>query len=649
MENPPLISDINLKATGAAIFGVASWHLWPQGEFDPDAFAWYAVGGMLGLSASTMAIGAALSTWQDYSTRKDADKFRKDGSGLHTAGWATEADLKKAGMFNPVDPPLGVLNNGRVIFGPHKLKIPHKKILAPSGKGKTTRGLVPSLMHLALSPTRPAICLLDLKSGEIASQTAPYLSAQGIETVVIDDRGVTYLDTTSVNPFAPFLSAFLAGNRKASMLARELASNFEPEPKDDKKGRFWREGTREQLTWGLLALARFVPEDCTPTGLWRLLSTPKMLDDALQASASEPGALGDLANRLISRRESNREHYEDFLGTARRHVEIYEEGGLLEGVGQDSTFSHDRIKQGGVVVFIVGTQEGGGVLNAATMAHLSAFIQATKQTPAAPVHFLVDEATSSPIEGLIDGFNTLRAYGGAITFVAQEETDIRETFGQAKAAVIEANCGVKQIMGVSKYEDAERLSKTMGTTSGVAESFNINPKNGQLSRTLADQGRPLMTAAEIREMPDDEQILLIDGLKPIRCKKIAQNEIGEWGKHLARNPLENGTLPYKPKIKIKYGGSGKPNKAHHIKRPGRIRRGRGTSLLRPAYFLWVPICAALIYTAAQVGTPHLRWSYTYQQFGERTHYNRCSYIGFSGTYTVRPTNGQCPLIAFSRG
>ncbi|SEN79692.1 type IV secretion system protein VirD4 [Roseovarius tolerans] len=650
MENRPLVREVNIKSFGAVLYGTAGWALWPKGQFEPYDYGWYAMGGMLMLGGGAMAFGAARAVFSDIVARKDTDGFRKKGSGLHTAGWASDADLEKAGMFDPVEPPCGITHGGRALFGPHKLRIPHWKVLAPSGLSKTTSRVVPAVMHATLSPDRPTVVLMDLKNGEIASQCAPVLRKAGINVIIIDDRTVTKLKPTSVNPFDPFRRAYLRGDKAASMMAREIALNFVPEPSDDQKGRFWRDGEREFLTLGLLALAQYVPEDCTPTGLWRLLSSPKMLDDALKASSKGSGALGDLTTRIIARKKSNPEHYEDFLGTARRRVEIYEEGGLLEGVGVDSIFDHASIKEGNTAIFIVGSQVGGEVLAPNTMAHLSALLQATKQEPARPVRFIIDEATNSPVHSLVEEFTKLRAYGGRIEFIAQAESEIRKKFGEASAETIETQCGVKQIMGVSKIEDAERLSKTLGIGVGVAESFSASGKSGDQNRTLNDQGRALMTPSELLQMPKDEQIILIDGMPPIRCKKLSQNEIGIWGRDLAANPLEGGKLPYKPRIEITYGIANTVNTVRHLRRPRKGKASNRTHVLRPAYFLWLPVAAIVGYAAFLAEPPYLRASYTYQTgYAGRTHYQRCDYIGFTGSFTLHPPDGQCPLVTFGRG
>ena len=76
-----------------------------------------------------------------------------------------------------------------------------------------------------------------------------------------------------------------------------------------------------------------------------------------------------------------------------------------------------------------------------------------------------------------------------------------------------------------------------------------------LDENLSDPGRPLLSAEEILALPRDEQILLCLGMKPIRCRKLYQNEIGPWGGELAPNPMEGGALPFRPRIQIRYGRS----------------------------------------------------------------------------------------------
>lgn len=75
-------------------------------------------------------------------------------------------------------------------------------------------------------------------------------------------------------------------------------------------------------------------------------------------------------------------------------------------------------------------------------------------------------------------------------------------------------------------------------------------------------------------------------------------------------------------------------------------------LVRPAYFVWLvmPVILYALYLA--VGLPALRWSYRWtpsaQESGDGRFYTRCTYLGFQGALTVRPSDGRCDLIRFSK-
>jgi len=72
--------------------------------------------------------------------------------------------------------------------------------------------------------------------------------------------------------------------------------------------------------------------------------------------------------------------------------------------------------------------------------------------------------------------------------------------------------------------------------------------------------------------------------------------------------------------------------------------------MRPIYFLWVvvPVVGFIIYMVW--GLPHVIWSYdfraaSYDPLAER-YYERCTYVGPYGTFTIYPTNGKCRWIRF---
>lgn len=74
-------------------------------------------------------------------------------------------------------------------------------------------------------------------------------------------------------------------------------------------------------------------------------------------------------------------------------------------------------------------------------------------------------------------------------------------------------------------------------------------------------------------------------------------------------------------------------------------------MIRPAFFIWVPVLAALWLVVKVIGWPYLNWSYDFRSargtdpFAER-YYTRCTYWNPADTRTVFPKDGKCPRIRF---
>lgn len=76
--------------------------------------------------------------------------------------------------------------------------------------------------------------------------------------------------------------------------------------------------------------------------------------------------------------------------------------------------------------------------------------------------------------------------------------------------------------------------------------------------------------------------------------------------------------------------------------------------LKFSYFVWVLILLAIWLVIITLGTPHLRWSYSWRDEGQGydphavRYYTRCTYVGYRNSFTVYPANGQCAFIRFQK-
>lgn len=329
IESRTINRAINANMIGAGLTAAGAYALYPVAG---DAyFGTYAIVVTLAGGSLICLVQAAKGISRRRDRRRAAALARAEGAARHTARWASDDDLKAAGMFEPNGRPMGLTRDGRPIFAPASAI--NGLIVAPPGTGKTTANLVPTVMHLALS-SDDSIVVADFKNGEIARQCVGPLRRRGIECWVIDDENETKLDRTAVNWLAPLVQAVESESPRAALIARDNALTLEPEPPNDQRNYFFRAGPRLFLTYAQLTLAVHTPELCFPAGLYEFLSSRELFDAQLRRDGEGVGALAALARQIEEFRDSGTHHYTEFLNSAREKLQIYEETGPMAGAGR---------------------------------------------------------------------------------------------------------------------------------------------------------------------------------------------------------------------------------------------------------------------------------------------------------------------------
>jgi len=100
-----------------------------------------------------------------------------------------------------------------------------------------------------------------------------------------------------------------------------------------------------------------------------------------------------------------------------------------------------------------------------------------------------------------------------------------EGYGENTARGFISNHSLKMIFTPDEQADADAISKMLGTYTYKARSTTLGkskPVNYSLEKagSESDQSRALMLPQELREMSFDDQIVMLKGHKPIKCKKI---------------------------------------------------------------------------------------------------------------------------------
>jgi type IV secretion system protein VirD4 len=130
-----------------------------------------------------------------------------------------------------------------------------------------------------------------------------------------------------------------------------------------------------------------------------------------------------------------------------------------------------------------------------------------------------------PSLGRLDFFESalafLAGYGLKALLIAQSLNQLEKAYGPNNSIL--DNCHVRLTYGANDDKTARRISDLLGQGTEKKTQRSYSGSGLWLtSRTESEQeyARPLLTAAEVNQLPQDDGILLVGGLLPYRAKKV---------------------------------------------------------------------------------------------------------------------------------
>jgi type IV secretion system protein VirD4 len=154
-----------------------------------------------------------------------------------------------------------------------------------------------------------------------------------------------------------------------------------------------------------------------------------------------------------------------------------------------------------------------------------------------------------PTLGRLDFFTTnlrqMAGYGIKAHLIVQSFNDIFEQYGPHNTII--DNCHLLTAFASADTTTQHRVSQMTGTVVEYRDSFSrprprhLNPfdfRRGNVS--TSEQVRPLLTPGQVRELPDDTQLIFVNGCKPIRCRKVRYYEEPPFTARL-RDPPTDGS------------------------------------------------------------------------------------------------------------
>ncbi|MDX0234338.1 type IV secretory system conjugative DNA transfer family protein [Sinorhizobium meliloti] len=141
-----------------------------------------------------------------------------------------------------------------------------------------------------------------------------------------------------------------------------------------------------------------------------------------------------------------------------------------------------------------------------------------------PVYFLLDEFRQlKRMDEIMTKLPYVAGYNIKLAFIIQDLKNLDEIYGETSRHSLLGNCGYQLVLGANDQATAEYASRALGkrTIRYQSESRTIELM-GLPRRTKVEQirERDLMMPQEVRQMPENKMILLIEGQRPIFGEKL---------------------------------------------------------------------------------------------------------------------------------
>lgn len=440
---------------------------------------------------------------------------------LHgSARFATTSEIEKAGLLG---------KKGLIVgkYGKHYLQFPGQQfclLAAPTRSGKGVSFVIPNLLNW------PDSCVvLDIKL-ENFLLTSGFRAKHGQQVLLFNpfaEDGKTHrwnpLDAISRNPDL----------RVGDILA--LATSLYPANPGDKDA-FWAESARN-LFLGLALL---------------LMESPKLpltLGEILRQSSGKGRGLKEHLNETIkSRLETEQPLSHACVDALNRFLNASDNtlaniissftaplvlfaNPLLDAATAASDFDLSRVRDERMTVY-VGIQPN-RLADAALLINVlfSQLIDLnTRELPSQKRHphpclLILDEFPAVGRVNVLAKANAFIAgYNLRLLTIVQSVAQLEGVYGANDARTLITNHAMQVLFTPREQRDANLYSEMLGTYTVKSTSKGISSNRGfgaggSISENTSDQRRALFLPQELKELPDDDQIILLENSRPIRCKK----------------------------------------------------------------------------------------------------------------------------------
>ncbi|WP_224815633.1 type IV secretory system conjugative DNA transfer family protein [Hasllibacter sp. MH4015] len=467
-----------------------------------------------------------LGFWAGQTIRAMAEVPETFGS----SRWATAAHLIANKLFNTGGILLGLAHDGEKLSRIFYQGDRHILTVAPTRAWKGISHIVPNLLTYLGS-----VLVIDPK-GENALITAKARQDMGQTVHLIDPWNIAahQLEMTPArfNPIDWIQLTDPDATENAMLLADALVEH------NSKTDTFWLEEAKALLQ-GLILLVAF---DETYNGKRNLgtvrdllLLDGDQLEELFRYMANSPHHLVRSTGSRCLQKEPKL--MANVMASAQAETHMLDSDRIRESLSA-SDFDFADLKKKAVSIYMIlpadRLQAFNKLLRLQVQQAITVNARNIEDKPAKPVLFILDEMPALGRLAMVEqAYGLMAGFGIQLWGITQDLCQLRRVYGEDYESFI-ANSGAVAYFGSPDKTSTEYFSAACGTTtvwnfsSAVSNAFNTNAgssgsssgKSMTYSDNRAASQRNLAYPDELRRLPLDRQLLLIENMDPIMAKKI---------------------------------------------------------------------------------------------------------------------------------
>lgn len=479
-------------------------------------------------------------------------KFDEAGSNLKgSAKWGTVKDAEKEGLLgeNSADGVyVGAIQDGKKVRYLRHSGPEHVMVFAPTRSGKGVGLVIPTLLSW-----RHSAFILDIK-GENWALTSGFRKAIGQTVLRLDPTNIEG-NGARFNPLNEIRKGTLHEVKDVQNIVQMIV-----DPDGKGQGDHWAKTGAALLTAVILhILYSKTSIDKTLRGVASFLSDPartidETLDVMLTAEHIEPGeentvywkgidpmtgvptcthpVVAQSARAVLNKSENERS---GVLSTSLSFLELYRDPVVAENTSvSDFKIADLMRKDNPTSLYLVVPPSDKDRLKPFVRLIINQIVRSLTESmefeggrskePEQKLLLMIDEFPSlGKMEVLAEALAFIAGYGLKAYLITQDLSQLYAAYG--KDEVIMGNCHIRIAYAPNKIETAELLSKMLGESTVQMEQNSYSGGRssmllGQMSSSVQETGRALLTPDECMRLPKDDMLLFIAGQDPIKGKKI---------------------------------------------------------------------------------------------------------------------------------